>query len=256
MTQIPSPHPFRPELAILRSGIAAGSALRRGVIVLGNFDGFHRGHQFLIRSARRIAADGRAVGVMSVEPHPRQVFSPEAAPFRLALPEQKHRTARRIGLDYLFEPVFDRAFAGMTPCDFIDEVLCRRLGVSHVVVGADFHFGAKRAGTTQTLTQEATARGIGVTVLPLQGGFSSTAARQAILAGDMRQARRCLGRPWEAVLDPGQRLAPAQIRPPAGRYLVRTQRSAQAGPVRLDADGRILSAESLPRRIEFLDRHD
>ncbi|WGR62342.1 riboflavin biosynthesis protein RibF (plasmid) [Paracoccus ferrooxidans] len=255
MTQIPSSHPFRPELAILRSGIATGSALRRGVVVLGNFDGFHRGHQFLIRSARRIAADGRAVGVMSVEPHPRQVFSPEAAPFRLALPEQKHRTARRIGLDYLFEPVFDRAFAGMTPCAFIDEVLCRRLGVSHVVVGADFHFGAKRAGTTRTLAQECTARGIGVTVLPLQGGFSSTAARQAILAGDMRQARRCLGRPWEGVLDAG-RLAPDQIRPPAGRYLVRTHRSAQAGPVRLDADGRILSPDSLPRRIEFLDRHD
>lgn len=238
-------------IAVITDALAARSPLRQGVIVLGNFDGFHQGHQFLIQRARAIAGSDRAVGVMSVEPHPRQFFAPAAAAFRLTSPQQKRGLASANGLDFLFEPAFDRAFAGLGPREFIDDILVAGLGVHHVVVGADFHFGARRSGTTQTLLDLCPPRGVGVTVLPLQEGFSSTAAREAIAQGDMMAAARILGRPWLAELQ-GDRLSPLQIRPPAGVYLARVNGRRQM--VRLDQAGRLTMPGPAPASIELLDR--
>lgn len=243
--------------AIVEDAIARRSGLRGGVIALGNFDGFHRGHQFLIRMARRIAGDGSALGVMSVEPHPRQVFNPDAPAFRLATSGQKHDMARMLNLDFLYQPVFDRDFAAQSAEDFIEHVLHRALGVSHVVVGADFRFGAGRAGDVAMLHRMGAPRGIGVTVMPLQGGHSSTAIRKAVTAGDMETARAGLGRPWQAqILHDGgiQRLDPAQIRPAAGSYLIRNHGDKRAQYIALDHHGRIRSAQPLPQRIGFLER--
>ncbi len=241
-------------LPIIRAALPEGSALRGGVMVLGNFDGFHRGHLYLIRAAKRIAADGRAVGVMSVEPHPRQLFRPADAPFRLASVAQKHHQAAAIGLDFLYEPAFDAAFAIMQPIEFIHDILGATLGVSHIVVGADFHFGAKRAGNAATLGAECPPRGIGVTVLPLQAGYSSTAVRAAVEAGEIAQARNLLGRPWQAEVARGLCLARAQIRPPAGRYLIRAAALSPALLIDLDDEGRISGPQNLPARIDFLER--
>ncbi|MFC3567947.1 adenylyltransferase/cytidyltransferase family protein [Paracoccus simplex] len=252
MIQVSIQSPQTRGLAVIRHRLVQGSALRGGVIVLGNFDGFHRGHQFLIRRARALAG-ARPVGVMSVEPHPRQVFAPQAEPFRLASPAQKHRMAESLGLDFVYEPAFEPDFAALSPDAFITEILAARLGVGHVLVGADFHFGARRAGTTRTLAETCPGLGIGVTVLPLQGGFSSTAVREALRAGDMAAATRLLGRPWEAELTPSGRLSPRQICPPAGSYLVRVP---GFGPhlARLTGRGRVIAAEPLPASLTFLDR--
>lgn len=252
-------HSFMPQagLHILRDGLPARSPLRRGVIVLGNFDGFHRGHLFLIRHARRIAADGRPLGIMSVEPHPRQVFTPQAAPFRLASLRQKHQVAQSVGLDFIYEPVFDSAFSSQTPHAFIEEVLHRKLAVSHVIIGADFRFGAKRAGNSELLARECLARGIGLTVLPLQSDFSSTSVRQALRDGDMVRARKILGRPWQAEVsaDQGQiSLAAGQIRPCAGEYLVRGAGLAGSARITLEASGRLLYPHALPEYLSFLER--
>ena len=243
--------------AVIEDAIAPASALRGGVIALGNFDGFHRGHQFLIQTARRIAGDGRAVAIMSVEPHPRQVFSPDAPAFRLASSGQKQDMARMLNLDFLYQPAFDRRFAGQSAEGFIEHVLHHALGVSHVVVGADFRFGAGRAGDVAMLHRLGVPRGIGVTVMPLQGGHSSTAIRKAVAAGDMQAARAGLGRPWQAQILHGagsQRLDPAQIRPPAGSYLIRNHGDKRAQYVTLDHQGRIRSTQPLPDRIGFLER--
>lgn len=238
---------------IVRDGLSHGATLRGAVIVLGNFDGFHLGHQLLIRCAHGLAQGRRPVAVMSVEPHPRQVFSPAAAPFRLALPAQKHGIAAGLGLDFIYEPRFDPAFAALTPTEFVAGILAGRLGVRHVVVGADFRFGAGRAGTTETLAELCPAVGIGVTVLPLQAGYSSTAARGAILRGSMTEAGRILGRPWQAALTPQGRIAPEQICPPPGSYLVRSQ-GLDPQLARLTRDRRLISARPLPASVTFLDR--
>lgn len=238
-------------IAVITDALDISSPLRHSVIVLGNFDGFHRGHQFLIQRAQAIAGSDRPVGVMSVEPHPRQFFAPTAAAFRLTSPMQKRDLALASRLDFLFEPAFDQAFAGLGPQDFINEILIERLGVNHVIVGADFHFGIKRSGTTQTLLDLCPSRGVGVTVLPLRGGFSSTATREAIAQGDLKRAARMLGRPWLAELQNG-RLSPQQIRPPAGVYLAQVKGRQQM--VRLGEEGQFTMPGPPPASIALLDR--
>ncbi|AGT11338.1 pantothenate synthetase (plasmid) [Paracoccus aminophilus JCM 7686] len=250
---------------MVSAALPEGSRLRDGVIALGNFDGFHRGHRLLIGTARRIAATRRPVAIMSVEPHPRQFFAtPGTAPFRLATAAQKLRAAQGIGLGYLFQPAFDAEFAGLSPEAFIETVLHARLGVSHVVVGADFRFGAKRAGDCRLLADLCLRHDIGVTLVPLQGGFSSSAVRAALRAGDLEAACASLGRTWQVelvarpeVTQPGSlqgwALAPELIRPPAGRYLIRAE--GKESVIDLTAEGCLMGASGpVPRWIEILAR--
>ncbi len=242
-------------MRLVSSGIDRHSPLRGSVLVLGNFDGFHCGHQRLIRLARQIAAGRHPVGIMSVEPHPRQFFG-EAVPFRLSTPKQKLEAATAAGLDYLFQPVFDADFAGQSPEAFVDEVLHKALGVNHIVVGEDFRFGAKRAGDCALLTKAGARHDIEVTAVRLYGGFSSTAARKAILGGDMSRASEILGRFWQAELNHAEtapRLAQELIRPPAGIYRVRS--AGRTGTIECDDQGRLLSALGPPQElIQFIAR--
>lgn len=169
------------------------------VIVIGNFDGAHRGHQALIAEARMIAtAMGRKLGVLTFEPHPRHLLRPDDPPFRLTTPEIKMERLAACGIDYLFVPAFDWDFASQTPEQFIDNVLRRALKAAHCVIGNDFAFGQMRKGNAQTLK----ASGLPVTVIDKidddgEGPLSSSAIRQALRAGDMDHANDLLGWPWE-----------------------------------------------------------
>ena len=160
---------------------------------MGNFDGVHLGHQAVIDLAR-----GRGpLGLITFEPHPREVFQPEAPPFRLMNAESRANRLARLGVDELYELPFDAALAGLSPEAFADEVLARGLGLSHVVVGADFRFGQGRAGTAQDLVRLGAACGFAVTVADLvrHDGIeiSSTAIRQALAEGRPQDAAAMLG---------------------------------------------------------------
>lgn len=178
-------------------------AFRNGVVALGNFDGVHRGHEAVIGHAMlRAARDGVPVGVMTFEPHPRRLFQPNLPPFTLTPFRSKARHMEALDIDFLYVQHFDAAFAAKTAAEFIVEVLVDGLGVSHVVVGADYHFGHKRAGDVALLLERAEALGYGVTAVdPVfdDSGepFSSTRVREALAAGDPCAAARVLGRPWE-----------------------------------------------------------
>lgn len=170
------------------------------VIVIGNFDGVHRGHQGLLAEARKVAlAHHKKLGVLTFEPHPRHVFRPDDPPFRLTTPETKFERLMACGIDTLFTLNFDWDFASQTPEQFIDRVLRQGLRASHIVVGNDFRFGQLRKGTAQTLIDA----GLAVTVLDKfsddEDGviFSSSAVRQALRGGDMDTANDLLGWPWE-----------------------------------------------------------
>lgn len=166
---------------------------------MGNFDGVHLGHRSVIDLARR---PGVPLGIVTFEPHPRQVFAPDAAPFRLMNAEARANRLAKLGVQQLYQLPFDKTLASLTPQAFARDVLADGLGVSHVVVGADFCFGKGRAGTAADLTALGKEHGFDVTVAPLLsvGGreVSSTAIRQALTEGRPRDAAAMLGH-WHRI---------------------------------------------------------
>lgn len=175
-------------------GLDAARAEARGAsAAIGNFDGVHLGHRSVIDLAR-----GKGpVGVVTFEPHPREVFQPGAPPFRLMRLGARADRLREIGVERLYVLPFDPKFAALTAEQFCAEVLAGALGLAHVVVGEDFRFGAKRSGDAAFLAAAGARLGFGVTVAKLVGGVagevSSTAIRAALAAGRAEEAARMLG---------------------------------------------------------------
>ncbi len=173
------------------------------VVALGNFDGVHLGHQAVILTARRIAAEAGVVhGVMTFEPHPRSLFHPGQPPFRLTPFRVKARLIEALGIDLLYQQHFDPEFAAIPALRFISEHLVQCLGTSHVVVGYDYVFGKDRQGTGAYLQQIGDKLGFGVTVVPpaaAPGGetYSSTQVRQYLVSGRPADAATLLGHYWE-----------------------------------------------------------
>ena len=165
---------------------------------MGNFDGVHLGHQSVIDLAR---GQGR-LGVVTFEPHPRQFFAPTAPAFRLMNAESRANRLAKLGVQDLYELPFDARLAALTPEAFVKDVLVNGLGVSHVVVGADFCFGKGRVGTATDLTRLGAEHGFGVTVAPLLAvdgtEVSSSAIRVALAEGRPRDAAAMLGH-WHRI---------------------------------------------------------
>lgn len=175
--------------------------MRNGISILGSFDGVHRGHRRLIELAKERAIDaGCSVVAMSAEPHPVSFFRRGSTNFRLTLAREKLELLARYGVDFVYSPTFDAAFAGMSPREFVDSILVGALDTRHIVVGDDFHFGAHRSGTVEVLEALAAEHAIGVTVVPevLVDGMrcSSSNIRSFIKAGELHRATRMLGHHW------------------------------------------------------------
>ena len=174
---------------------------RGSVIALGNFDGVHLGHRHVIDLARDLAAEcGGELGVALFDPHPRRFFAPDAPAFRLMSANRRNRTLEALGVKRLHILPFDGAMAKKTPRQFVDEVLVDGMGVKGVVTGADFRFGAGRAGSTGDLERLCAEHGVRTAFAELHGNgadkVSSTRIRKAILDGDMKAAETLLGAPW------------------------------------------------------------
>jgi riboflavin kinase / FMN adenylyltransferase len=172
---------------------------RGGTIALGNFDGVHRGHAHLLRTAHGARPDA-PLCVLSFEPHPRELFRPDDPPFRLTLPPARAALLAAQHVAMLFELRFDRAFSMMTAEAFVEEVLHVGLGARHLVCGPDFAFGHRRGGNVELLAGWAEALGIGLTVVPpltdATGPISSSGIRRALQDGYPELAAGKLGRPW------------------------------------------------------------
>jgi riboflavin kinase / FMN adenylyltransferase len=171
---------------------------RGASVAMGNFDGIHRGHQAVIDLARGT----EPLGIITFEPHPRQYFAPNSPSFRLMNPEARANRLARLGVEHLFQLPFDATLAGLSPEGFVTRVLADGLGISHVVVGADFCFGKGRAGTAQDLASLCRQSGIRTTIAPLvmEGGaeISSTQIRKALSDGRPRDAAAMLGH-WHRI---------------------------------------------------------
>lgn len=171
-------------------------------VAIGNFDGVHRGHQHVLNLAKRLNVP---LGVITFEPHPREVFSPDAPPFRLMNAEARANRLRKLGVDLLVELPFDAQLSGLTDEAFVRDVLVGNLGISHAVVGADFCFGKGRTGTAEGLRTMGADLGFDVTIAALLegdgGAVSSTAIRGALTDGCPTDAAAMLGH-WHRIEGP------------------------------------------------------
>jgi len=171
------------------------------VLAIGNFDGVHLGHRALLE---RLAADARRLGlpaaVMTFEPHPRELFSPDQAPARLTSLREKLALLESCGIEEVFLLHFSRKLAGLTAEEFIERGLVQGLGVRHLIIGDDFRFGKGRAGDFAMLQAAGQQHGFGVEAMhtiEINGErVSSSAVRDVLGAGDLEHAARLLGRPY------------------------------------------------------------
>lgn len=177
---------------------------RGATAAIGNFDGVHLGHLSVIEQARS-ALPAAPLGVVTFDPHPRSYFAPEAPPFRLMSAQARASRLAKLGVERLYQLPFNAALAALSPFDFAARVLHEGLGLRHVVVGADFCFGAQRAGTADDLARFGAELGFGVTIAPLMAQsdqtVSSTAIRAALSEGRTRDAAAMLGH-WHRIEGP------------------------------------------------------
>lgn len=174
---------------------------RGAVVTLGNFDGFHRGHQAVLIEAAKVADRlGAPLCVLTQEPHPRAFFRPDTPPFRLSSLRAKANYLEEFGVDVMMVLHFDAALASTLAQDFVMDILIGKLGVRHVVVGYDYRFGKGRGGGTDVLRQMGYMEGFGVTIVePSEAGgtiHSSTAIRDALKSGKPFEAAALLGHWW------------------------------------------------------------
>ncbi len=176
-------------------------ALRDGVIALGNFDGFHLGHQAVVgRAVHHATDDARPCIVATFDPHPVRFFKPDVPPFRLTTLDQRQELFAAAGADAMLVLPFDAALAATTAEDFITELLLGRYGAAGVVTGADFVFGKGRGGNVVTLADHARRLGFFTEmVAPVDDAedvVSSSRIRDALRTGDCATATRLLTRPF------------------------------------------------------------
>ncbi|VXC85403.1 bifunctional riboflavin kinase/FAD synthetase [Sphingomonas sp. 8AM] len=233
----------------LDGGAAVPDALAGAIVALGNFDGFHLGHQAVVaRAVDRARAEGRPALVATFDPHPVRHFRPDAEPFRLTTLDQRARLFAEAGADGIVVFHFDAALAALPADVFIAERLTGALRVAGVVTGEDFTFGHGKSGNIATLRAAGERAGfvvdtVGAVLLDGEP-VSSTRIRAALRGGDPRGAARLLTRPFaiEGVVQHGDKLGRTigyptanldmgpYLRPAYGIYAVRGRL----------ADGRVL----------------
>jgi riboflavin kinase/FMN adenylyltransferase len=176
-------------------------ALRGAVIALGNFDGFHLGHQAVVgRAVQRGAHERRPVIVATFDPHPVRHFKPDTPPFRLTTLDQREELFAHADADAMLVFNFGAELASTTAEDFVSELLAKRFGAAGVVTGEDFTFGKGRGGNVEVLREVGKEHGIGaetVAAVMLDGvRISSGRIREALQAGDPGTATQMLTRPF------------------------------------------------------------
>lgn len=178
------------------------------VVTIGVYDGVHIGHRAIISQVRKLAADrGLASAVVTFDPHPATVVRPDSVPLLLTGIDHRLELLASTGVDITLVIDFDKQRSQESAEDFVTGVLVDRLGVRSVIVGADFHFGHKRRGNVDLLREMGADHGFDVVGVELVGRdgrpadghrpVSSTAIREALLAGEVESANRMLGRDHE-----------------------------------------------------------
>ena len=168
------------------------------LVVIGVFDGVHRGHQEILGRAKELA-NGEKIIALTFDPHPTTVFAPERAPSLLTTLADRVELLKIHNADQVAVIKFTKEFAALSPQDFVKNVLVDQLEATKVVVGKDFTYGYKASGNIETLTQSGKELGFEVIALELidEGDhkISSTRIRTYLVEGKVEVARELLSRP-------------------------------------------------------------
>lgn len=171
--------------------------LRGAIIALGNFDGFHLGHQAVVGEALGWArSKGCPAIVGTFDPHPMRHFKPDTPPFRLTTLDQRQELFAAAGADAMLVFHFDGAMAAQPAEDWAEGMIRRHLGAAGIVTGEDFTFGKGRAGDPALLRALGIETRTVVAVHDEKGALSSSRIRAALVAGDCTEATRLLSRPF------------------------------------------------------------
>lgn len=170
-------------------------------VTIGNFDGVHMGHRAILRRLRILAdANGWKSSALSFDPHPTKIVAPQRTPKLMTTPEQRARLICEAGVKQVLILPFDAATACLTPEEFAEDLLARRMGARAVLVGEDFRFGCRQAGDVRTLQQLGARLGFAVEIVEavrFRGQVvSSSSIRALVSAGRVALANRLLGRPY------------------------------------------------------------
>ena len=173
--------------------------LRGSIVALGNFDGFHLGHQAVVgRAIQRGFHERRPVIVATFDPHPVRYFKPDVPPFRLTTLDQREQLFAHAGADAMLVFEFNAQLAATTSTDFISEILARQIGAAGVVTGDDFTYGKGRTGSVEELREVGSQHGIvaeAVAPVLIDGErVSSGRIREALVEGDIGHATHLLTR--------------------------------------------------------------
>lgn len=171
------------------------------VLTIGNFDGVHLGHHRVISSLVEKANEiGCISAVMVFEPQPQELFSPETAPARLTRLRDKYVLLKKLGVQRLICVNFNHKFASHTAEDFVEKLLVKKLGLKHLIIGDDFHFGKNRTGNFKMLCKAGDKFGFAVSDTAscklADCRISSTEIRQALGRDDLDSVKKMLGRPY------------------------------------------------------------
>jgi riboflavin kinase / FMN adenylyltransferase len=168
------------------------------VVLIGVFDGVHKGHQHLLNRAKEIT-DGRNIVALTFDPHPMQVLAPDRAPTLLTTLADRVELLKIHNADQVAVLKFNEKFAAMAPADFVKDVLAGQLSASTIIVGKNFTYGHKAAGNIETLINDGRNFGFTVDVQDLESGegevISSSRIRNLVTSGQVEEARTLLSRP-------------------------------------------------------------
>ena len=167
------------------------------VVVIGVFDGVHKGHQQLLTRAKEIA-DGRSIVALTFDPHPTTVFAPDKAPTMLTTLADRVELLKIHNADQVAVIKFNEKFAAMSPEDFVSTVLVNQLHASTVIVGKNFTYGHKAAGNVDSLIKDGLKHDFTVDVQELKSDssvISSSRIRALVTEGKVEEARELLSRP-------------------------------------------------------------
>jgi riboflavin kinase/FMN adenylyltransferase len=212
-------------------------------LAIGNFDGLHLGHQALLAKLIETSKQQKLKSaVMTFEPHPREFFTPDQAPTRLASLREKLERFADAGVEIVYLCRFDKKFAALSSEDFIEKILLQSVNAKTVLVGEDFRFGAGRRGGVEDIANA----GINLISLPqvnlaeadIQQRVSSTRVRNALAAGQLEVAKSLLGRAYSisGKVVPGAQLG-RKLGFPTANVHMRHERPALTGVYAVKLDG-------------------
>ena len=174
------------------------------VLTIGNFDGVHKGHQRVISAlVAKAKALNCVAAVLVFEPQPQELFAPDKAPARLCRLRDKYALLAELGVQRLICVNFNFKFASQSAEQFIEHLLVEKLGIKHLIVGDDFHFGKNRAGDFSMLTQAGKTYGFDVSDTAsckmANCRVSSTAIRKALEQDNLIDVENMLGRTYSII---------------------------------------------------------